>query len=440
MKIKFYSIFFALLCLCFLIVPNLATSQIIENTSIWRSSVNIKPQQITISGQDNLFTINLFIFPKRQSILQILSQENSITLKAIRSLNFALGKQVFTLKKQASNNRNQTSFDTTLTSTQLLIVIQDLSKQKYAYISRGHDDITFSLKGSASIISSLLQYLNKNPMPELQVHFIRINNSVTTSWLSISLQDNKLLYGMGFIVFLLLCGHPLLKLIAYIYKKRRTSYRTNKALKIATYQIEQNADILYIKRDQLLYKDAYGSLIEDKWVHEVYRFVRTKIKPLLAEQHLLEYYPHLQKIAAKKILSIAKQPPKTKKTFLKKLKKTKIEYSPTMNPFDYEAYCAELLNKKGWKADVTTASGDQGADIIAIKNGITLIIQCKLYSKPVGNKAVQEVNAAKTFYHAQYAAVVSNAAYTTSARQLARSTEVALLHHETLQKFAQSLA
>ncbi|CAI3931616.1 Endonuclease [Commensalibacter papalotli (ex Botero et al. 2024)] len=439
MKFKFYSIFLTLSGLCFFIVPRFATSQMIADTSIWRSSVNTKPQQITISGKDKLFTINLFISPKKQSILQISYQENNDTLQDIRSLNFTLGKQVFILKKQIKDIRNQAKFGTSLETSQVQILIQNLSTQNKAYITQDREYIAFSLKGCNSIISSLLQYLDKNPMPELQVFFDKVNSPTLTSWLNLSLQENKLLYGMGLIVFLLLFGRHLFKCIAYFYKKRRNRYRLNKAYKIATDQIEQNASILYIKRDQLLYKDAYGSLIEDKWIQEVNRFIRTKIKPILTENHLLEYYPQIHKNTIKKILSVAKYPPRTQKTFFKNYKKTKIEYSPTMDPFDYEAYCAELLRLKGWDADVTTASGDQGADVIAVKNGITFIIQCKLYSKPVGNKAVQEVNAAKIFYHAHYAAVVSNAAYTISARQLAASTEVTLLHHETLQKFAQTL-
>lgn len=85
------------------------------------------------------------------------------------------------------------------------------------------------------------------------------------------------------------------------------------------------------------------------------------------------------------------------------------------------------------------SSSDQGADVIAIKNNIKLVIQYKLYSKPVGNKAVQEVNKAQTYYKADYAIVVSNADYTISARQIASSTKVKLLYHDELQDYARSL-
>ena len=42
------------------------------------------------------------------------------------------------------------------------------------------------------------------------------------------------------------------------------------------------------------------------------------------------------------------------------------------------------------------------------------------------------MHAAKTHYGAHYAAVVTNAVYTPSARQLAKSANVLLLHHDDL--------
>jgi restriction system protein len=63
---------------------------------------------------------------------------------------------------------------------------------------------------------------------------------------------------------------------------------------------------------------------------------------------------------------------------------------------------------------------------------MSVVLQCKLYARPVGNKAVQEVAAARTYYDAGFAAVVSNADYTEAARRLARRNEVLLLHIDDL--------
>jgi restriction system protein len=59
-------------------------------------------------------------------------------------------------------------------------------------------------------------------------------------------------------------------------------------------------------------------------------------------------------------------------------------------------------------------------------------IQCKRLARPVGNKAVQEVVAARTYYDTDLAAVVSTGDYTEAARRLARRNDVHLLHVDDL--------
>lgn len=110
-------------------------------------------------------------------------------------------------------------------------------------------------------------------------------------------------------------------------------------------------------------------------------------------------------------------------------------YDPRMDPVDYEGFCAIQLQKAGWNTRTTVVSGDQGADVIAHQAGKTLVVQCKLYGGSVGNDAVQQVLAARTFQSAHMAAVVSNQPYTRSAKQLASVGRVYLLHHDELASF-----
>jgi restriction system protein len=107
---------------------------------------------------------------------------------------------------------------------------------------------------------------------------------------------------------------------------------------------------------------------------------------------------------------------------------------------EYEHFCRLILEDSGWVVITTPVTGDQGADLIAANEGYIIVIQCKFYSKPVGNKAVQEAYAAKTFQQAHCAAVVSNAAFTPSARQLASTNGVFLLHHDDLSKLKEILS
>lgn len=102
-----------------------------------------------------------------------------------------------------------------------------------------------------------------------------------------------------------------------------------------------------------------------------------------------------------------------------------------LSPLAYEDYCALLLRDAGWQAR-TTPLQDQGVDVLATLRGTKAAVQCKMYSSPVGNRAVQEVVAGRLHYGAQIAVVVSTAPYTKSAYVLAASTHVLLLHHDQL--------
>ena len=107
---------------------------------------------------------------------------------------------------------------------------------------------------------------------------------------------------------------------------------------------------------------------------------------------------------------------------------------------EYEQYCASILSRSGWKVQSTPVTGDRGADVVAEKEGRRLIVQCKLYSQPVGNKAVQEVYAARPLYNGDHACVVAPAGFTRQAECDAHALSVRLLHHSQLQGFAEELA
>ena len=108
----------------------------------------------------------------------------------------------------------------------------------------------------------------------------------------------------------------------------------------------------------------------------------------------------------------------------------KSEFDPLDLPddgFEFEFWVADNLKKFGWDAKATAGAGDQGVDVIAVKNDIKVGIQCKLYSGSVGNKAVQEIIAARDYFDLDFAAVLTNADYTKSAKDLALKSKVKLL-------------
>jgi len=97
--------------------------------------------------------------------------------------------------------------------------------------------------------------------------------------------------------------------------------------------------------------------------------------------------------------------------------------------YDFEHWCARYLKKHGFRnVQVTPASGDYGADIIARdKRGNVWVFQCKYYGHSVGNSAVQEVVGAKLHYGANCAGVMTNSRLTKQARELAEDNAVAII-------------
>lgn len=98
-----------------------------------------------------------------------------------------------------------------------------------------------------------------------------------------------------------------------------------------------------------------------------------------------------------------------------------------MEGHDFEYFCAQLLQKKGFlDVEVTKGSGDYGVDILAEKDGITYAIQCKCYTTPVGVKAVQEAYAGRDYYDRMVGAVLTNQYFTTPAVEAAKKLKILL--------------
>jgi HJR/Mrr/RecB family endonuclease len=113
---------------------------------------------------------------------------------------------------------------------------------------------------------------------------------------------------------------------------------------------------------------------------------------------------------------------------------SEFKWTDNLDPLEFEQRCAEAMQLSGWAACTTRKTGDQGVDVLADKRGTKVVLQCKLYTNTVGNKAVQEVFAAKTFSSSTFAAVVSNTSYTRAAKELAQKTGVLLLHYSELRQ------
>ena len=100
----------------------------------------------------------------------------------------------------------------------------------------------------------------------------------------------------------------------------------------------------------------------------------------------------------------------------------------------FELYLKEIFINLGYKVELTKASGDQGADLVIIKNEIKTVVQAKFYSNTVGNKAVQEVVGAIKFYNADRGMVITNSTFTKSAIELADANSIELVDGKKLEQ------
>lgn len=192
--------------------------------------------------------------------------------------------------------------------------------------------------------------------------------------------------------------------------------------------VTEHLSTLAKRHSTLVRVDRYGVVEAKEWNREVQHFVDKVVRPKLTTEEA-------QAVADEGMNSV----------FQRLIEDRVVDYcnarsddgiSEVATPLEFEAKCAAILRSNGWLASITKASGDQGADVFAQKGDRKLVVQCKYYTGSTGNKAVQEVVAAKSFYDAQIGAVVSTSEFTKSAKELAASSGVHLFDLGDLEKFA----
>lgn len=157
-------------------------------------------------------------------------------------------------------------------------------------------------------------------------------------------------------------------------------------------------------------KDEYGAVVRDKRELEIERF--------LTSLHL---------IGRAKKHDFGKTREYIYRWYSEQSRKLDQSGVAPENGQDFEHWVAAQLNNAGWTATVTQASGDDGVDVIAERDGVSVAVQCKRYAGSVGNKAVQEVYSGMKHLQLDRAVVISTGQYTKAAQNLASTTGVLLL-------------
>lgn len=198
--------------------------------------------------------------------------------------------------------------------------------------------------------------------------------------------------------------------------------------------IEQHLDALARQRRQLVRVDPYGNLLDDKWQEEISYFISSVLEPGLLRAipsgFSQEGWPmfvgrHVYTDDIRKQIDRCAADAQSQRD-------QAVAWNSDGTPEEFEHFCADTLRRTGWSVQVTKGSGEQGVDVLASKDGVIVVLQCKRWRRPVGNKAVQEAHAGMVHYSANAAAVIATSSFTRSAHELAQSTGVHLLHYTDL--------
>ncbi|MDH4866031.1 restriction endonuclease [Alcaligenes nematophilus] len=232
--------------------------------------------------------------------------------------------------------------------------------------------------------------------------------------------------------------------------------------------INKDVDVLVRKKRQALYKNDYGNYVVDKWIKELNEYVSSVLgfsdnNVFLEKKNLFLRFVYDKTVAVSGLSIEDKFELKTK--FEKKSNdlfvplfdrslsdfvwlvvdnyenksNPDIGFEPVLGGVEYELECEKRLVELGWSVVRRGGSGDQGVDLIGEFNGEKVVFQCKFYSTPVGNAAVQEVIAGMKYEGVNTGVVLTNSSFTIPARRLANVSDVVLLHHDDLANFTKFL-
>lgn len=118
------------------------------------------------------------------------------------------------------------------------------------------------------------------------------------------------------------------------------------------------------------------------------------------------------------------------------LSASKVDEPIPLDGIAFEHWCASQIEAQGWSVAVSKATGDQGIDVLAEHGDVRVAIQCKRYSNPIGNKAVQEAFTGAQDVDAGHSCVIGTGGFTPSARSIAAKTGVQLIDADDIGSFS----
>lgn len=105
-----------------------------------------------------------------------------------------------------------------------------------------------------------------------------------------------------------------------------------------------------------------------------------------------------------------------------------------MSGEEFERALRLLLEREGWRVELTPRTGDYGADLVISREGQRVVVQAKRWKKPAGIRAVQEALGARDKYRAEEAWVICPSGFTKAAVRQAKASRIRLKDGDWLGK------
>ncbi|HRQ40580.1 MAG TPA: restriction endonuclease [Chloroflexota bacterium] len=111
-----------------------------------------------------------------------------------------------------------------------------------------------------------------------------------------------------------------------------------------------------------------------------------------------------------------------------------------LQPYEFEAYVADLFRQKGYRVKLHGRRGDNGVDLrLSQANGKEAIVQCKRYRKSVGPDIVRELYGTLMHERVAHAFLVTTADISDAARAWAQGKPMTLIDGRTLAHLAAAM-
>lgn len=98
-----------------------------------------------------------------------------------------------------------------------------------------------------------------------------------------------------------------------------------------------------------------------------------------------------------------------------------------MDGIEFEEFTAQFFRARGYSTEMTKVSGDHGIDLFAKKGQELLGIQCKRWTKPVGEPIIRDFYGALMNSRAKKGVVIATAGFTSQAIDFARGKPIGLI-------------